>query len=180
LIYTVGGCYRSLYEDGSDNVVRTNFGGGELRLRINGVLVAYRRINISSGGSTAFRTCTPDASPDAYEPVNAAGRVDDVAAISIIPGKYLSCKCSNRSLISGLNVPSRPTSGFDILQQMWHGYGSLPSKLQLFGLTNAVVGDAPIPRSQNTNSGGGGQSGTANDSLSAPDAALDTTAPIGD
>jgi hypothetical protein len=58
--------------------------------------------------------------------------------------------------------------------------GSLPSKLQLFGLTNAVVGDAPIPRSQNTNSGGGGQSGTASDSLSAPDAALDTTAPIGD
>jgi hypothetical protein len=63
---------------------------------------------------------------------------------------------------------------------MWHGYGSLSSKLQLFGLTNAAVGDAPIPRSQNTNSGGGGQNGTANNSLNAPDAALDTTAPIGE
>jgi hypothetical protein len=135
IIYTAGGAYRSLFEDGTANVTRVDFGGGELQLMVGGNLVNYRRIFVGGGGQWAYRTATPNFNPAAFVAVSATGIINDIGAIAGLPGKYLNCKSTSRSLVSGLNVPARPASGFDIMLSSWKGLGSLASKLSLFGLT---------------------------------------------
>jgi hypothetical protein len=159
-IMTVGGAYRSLYVGHTNNVTRTDFGGGPLSLQPAGVVQAYRGLYIGGGGASAYRTSTPNFSPPVYVPVDAAGRIDDLAAVTTLPGKFMNLKTTNRSLISGLNVPARPTSGFDIMSQVWRGVGSLAAKLGLFGLTGNIAKNVNADSSGDSTNGGQSNAGT--------------------
>jgi hypothetical protein len=153
LIHVADGTLQPLYTNATANVVRLDFGGGPLQLPVNGALTAYRRIFVGGGGAAAYRTSTPSFNPAAFVAVNAVGVVDDTASITMLPGKYLNCKSTSRSLISGLQVPARPTSGFDIMLNSWKGLGSLASKLALYGLTPPQA-NKPA-KSDNSNSSAG-------------------------
>jgi len=135
-IWTPNGRQRTLFEDGTANVTRNDFGGGSLQLWDGGALHAYVNIRIGGGGAAAYRTSTPSFAPAPFAAVLANGVIDDQTSLAFLPGKYLNCKTPNRSLISGLKVPTRPASGLDVMLNAWKGVGSLAEKLKLFGLSS--------------------------------------------
>jgi hypothetical protein len=154
-IWTTIGRQETLFEDGTANVTRKDFGGGSLQLWDGAALFVYNNVRIGGGGAAAYRTSTPTFTPNAFVAVRGDGTVDDGTSLAMLPGKYLNCKTSNRSLISGLKVPTRPASGLDVMMNAWRGIGSLAEKLKLFGLNaqSTVAGTAPTEPTTVTTTG---------------------------
>jgi hypothetical protein len=105
----------------------------------------------------------PDFSPppNAITYVLPNNTVDEKELLAFIPGKYLNCKSSTRSLLSGIRIPTRALDGVSIMMRSWKSMGTIGAKLKLFGLTGA---DGHIPSSAGTVSTA---ASTASDNISA-------------